>query len=161
LKIDIMSAAFVVQDELLHLRDWRLKIADRVWLSAFSETARTIRPHEEPSSMMKMEPELLKGSWLLKQLEDGGFGNNAEVRPFATSVSATSLDGLVENMMLAAPMLFGGYSEAELSQAKPILKEELTKLRTFEELEGGAVRIGMKAWIGVGWKKGDEKEVPL
>ena len=110
---------------------------------------------------MKVEPEFLRGSWLLEQLEDGGFGNNAEVRPFATSVSATSLDELVGNMMLAAPMFFGGYSEDEISRAKPILEEELTKSRTYEELEGGAVRIGMKAWIGVGWKKGDEKEVPL
>lgn len=111
--------------------------------------------------MLTVDPEVLRGSWLLKQIEDGGFGNNAEVRPFATSVSATSLDELVENMMLAAPMLFKGYSEEELSQVKPVLREELTKLRTYETLEGGAVRIGMKAWIGVGWKKGDEKEVPL
>ncbi|TVY92212.1 Methyltransferase [Lachnellula willkommii] len=135
--------------------------ADRVWLSAFSKTAMTIRPHEEPSDMLTMDPEVLRGSWLLKQIEDGGFGNNAEVRPLATSVSATSLDELVENMMLAAPMLFRGYSEEELSRVKPVLREELTKLRTYEALEGGAVRIGMKAWIGVGWKKGDEKEVPL
>ncbi|TVY15090.1 Glandicoline B O-methyltransferase roqN [Lachnellula arida] len=135
--------------------------ADRVWLSAFSKTAMMIRPHEEPSNMLRMDPEVLRGSWLLKQIEDGGFGNNAEVRPFATSVSATSLEELVENMMVAAPLLLKGYDEEELSRVKPILKEELTKLRTYEALEGGAVRIGMKSWIGVGWKKGDEKEVPL
>jgi hypothetical protein len=33
-------------------------------------------------------------------------------------------------------------------------------LRTFEKFEGG-VRIGMKAWIGVGRKLGDEDEIPV
>lgn len=134
---------------------------DRVWLSAFYATARLIRPNEEPQEMMKVDPEMMKGSWLMKQLEDGGFGNNVEVRPCATSTSAASLDDLVENMMMAAPMFFGGYSEEELFRAKPILKQKLREVRTFQELEGGAVMIGMKAWIGVGRKKGDEKEVAL
>jgi len=134
---------------------------DRAWLTAFYETARLVRPLEEPREAMKIEPEMLKGSWLLKQLEDGGFGNNVEVRSCLTSTSAASLDELVENVMLSAPFFFGGYSEQELFQAKPILKQKLQEVRTFQELEGGAVKIGMKAWIGVGRKKGDEMEVAL
>ena len=57
-------------------------------------------------------------------------------------------------------MFFAGYDDEELERAKLMLKEELRKLRTFEEGDDG-VRIGMKAWIGVGWKKGDEMEVPV
>ena len=94
------------------------------------------------------------------QLEDAGFGSNVEVRPCVTYTSAKSLDELVENMMLAKQMFFAGVSDEELDRAKLVFREELRKLRTFEEVDGG-VRIGMKAWIGVGWKRGDEKEVPV
>jgi hypothetical protein len=135
-------------------------LQDRVWLNAFYATARTIRPHEAPQTSMPLSPERLRGSWLLSLLEDGGFGNNVELRPCTTYVSADSADELVENMMLAKQIFFAGYSEEELDRAKPVFKEELRKLRTFEEVDGG-VRIGMKAWIGVGWRKGDEGEVPV
>lgn len=101
---------------------------------------------------MAMSPERLRGSWLLSVLEESGFGNNVELRPCTTSVSADGLDELVENMMLAKQMFFAGYSDEELEKAKPIFKDELHKLRTFEEVDGG-VRIGMKAWIGFGWLK--------
>lgn len=110
---------------------------------------------------MLLDPEILKGSWLFKQLEDGGFGNNVDVRTVTTYTSAKSLDLLVENMMLASPMFFPQYSEEELSKARLLLKEKVQRLRTFEVLEGGGVRIVMKAWIGVGYKKGDENEIPL
>ena len=45
--------------------------------------------------------------------------------------------------------------------AKSVLGRNLEKTRTFERLEDGRVRVGMKAFIGVGWKKGDEEERPL
>lgn len=102
---------------------------------------------------------MLSGSWLMKQLEDGGFGNNVEVRPHTSFTMAKNLDELTENMMLASHMFFKGYSEEELDKAKVLMKEALKKCRTYEEDESG-VRIGMKAWIGMGWKRGDEKEVP-
>jgi hypothetical protein len=63
-------------------------------------------------------------------------------------------------MMLAKGMFFSKFTSEEIEKVKPILKEELQKLRTFEKLEG-CVRIGMKAWIGVGRKLGDEDEVPV
>jgi hypothetical protein len=109
---------------------------------------------------MALDIKLMRGSWLVAQLEGAGFGNNVEIRPFLTYTSARSLDELVENMMLAKQMFFAGYSDDELERAKPLFREELRKMRTFEEIDG-RVRIGMKAWIGAGWKRGDEKEVPL
>lgn len=90
----------------------------------------------------------------MAQLEDAGFGNNVEVRPFVTYTSARSLDELVENMMLAKQVFFAGYSDEELARAKLLFREELRKLRTFEEEANGGVAIGMKSWIGVGWKRG-------
>ncbi|KUJ19165.1 S-adenosyl-L-methionine-dependent methyltransferase [Mollisia scopiformis] len=134
--------------------------ADRVWLNAFYNTARAIRPNEEPQKLMALMPEMMKASWLAAQLEDGRFGNNIEVKPCVTYTEAGSLDELVNNMLLAKQMFFSGFSDGEMENVKGIFKEELKKLRTFEEVEGG-VRIEMKAWIGIGWKKGDELEVPV
>ncbi len=131
-----------------------------MWLNAFYKAARAVRPHEEPMQLMALRPNMMRASWLAAQLEDGGFGNNVEVRPCVTYTEAGSLDELVENMMLAKQMFFAGYDDEELESAKLNFKKELRKLRTFEEVDGG-VRIGMKAWIGVGWKKGDEQEIPV
>jgi hypothetical protein len=102
---------------------------------------------------MALKPEELRASWLAAQLEAGGFGNNIEIRPFVTYTVAASLIELVENMMLAKQMFFAGFSEGELVEAKSAFKKELQKLRTYEEVEGGGVRIGMKAWIGIGGEK--------
>jgi len=109
---------------------------------------------------MALKPEILRASWLIRQLEEGGFGNNVEVKLCVTYTMAKSLDELTENMMLARRMFFSKFTEEEIEKVKPILKEELQKLRTFERIEGG-VRIGMKAWIGIGRKLGDEDEVPV
>lgn len=109
---------------------------------------------------MALPPEILRASWLIRQLEEGGFGNNVEVRPCVTYTMAKSLDELTENMMLARGMFFSRFTKEEIERVKPILKEELQKLRMFEMVEEG-VRIGMKAWIGIGRKSGDEDEVPV
>lgn len=95
----------------------------------------------------------------MRNLEDGGFGNNVEVRPYMSYMTAKTLDEMMENMMTGGHACFRGYSEEPLGKAKNLMKEALRKCRTFEEYEDG-VRIGMKAWIGVGWKRGDEQEVP-
>ncbi|KAG4440101.1 hypothetical protein IFR05_004398 [Cadophora sp. M221] len=134
--------------------------ADRVWLTAFYKAGLAIRPNEEPQTLMALEPEVLRASWLATQLEAGGFGNNIEVKPCVTCTMASSLEELVDNMMLAKQMFFSGYSEEELVRVKIIFKEEVQKLRTFEVFDGG-VRIGMKAWIGRGWKRGDEREIAV
>jgi hypothetical protein len=110
---------------------------------------------------MALPPQELRASWLAAQLEAGGFGNSIEIRPSVTYTVAASLGELVENMMLAKQMFFAGYSEEELVEAKSAFRKELQKLRTYEEVEGGGARIGMKAWIGIAWKRGDENEVPV
>ena len=109
---------------------------------------------------MALDQEVLRGSWLAANMEDGGFGNNIEVKPCVTYTMAASLDELADNMMLAKQMFFSGFSEREISSARTVLRGELQKLRTFEVFDGG-VRIGMKAWIGRGWKKGDETETAV
>ena len=138
-----------------------LKIyTDRVWPTAFLNTARAVRPNEEPKNGVELSQDLLRGSWLLTQLEEAGFGNNVEVRPAVTYTSANSLDELTENMMLAQGMFFPGFDASELETAKLVLREELRKARTYEETDG-EVRIRMKAWVGMAWKTGDEEEVPM
>ncbi|KAF2817228.1 S-adenosyl-L-methionine-dependent methyltransferase [Mytilinidion resinicola] len=132
--------------------------ADRVWPAAFTSTAHRIRPTAVPQNAMALEPEYLTGSWLLRQLEEGGFGKNVEIKSVPTYTSAATLDKLVENMFMAKGMFFTGFDEEELGKAKVVLKEEMKGLRTFEEVDGG-VRVGMRAWVGVGWKRGDEGEV--
>jgi hypothetical protein len=129
-------------------------------LTAFYNTAREVRPNETPDSFMALTPEILRASWLIQQLEEGGFGNNVEIKPCVTYTIATSLDEMTENMMLARQMFFSKFTAEEIEMAKHRLKEELQRLRTFEKFEGG-VRIGMKAWIGIGRKLGDEDEVPV
>ncbi|KAJ9663103.1 hypothetical protein H2201_005774 [Coniosporium apollinis] len=133
--------------------------ADRVWPSAFCNTARAIRPHEDPQNSIAIKPEWMRGSWLMTQLENAGFGNDVEVRPCLTYTSAPTLDELVDNLLLIKEMFFKGYSDEELERARPVFREEVRELRTFEERDGEA-RIGMKAWIGMGWKRGNEGEVP-
>lgn len=109
---------------------------------------------------MALSPKLMRASWLVQQLEHGGFGNNVEVRPCVTYTMAASLDELVENMMLAKQNFFTGFTNEEIEKVKPIFREELQKLRTFERFDGG-VRIGMKAWVAIGRKLGDENEVAV
>jgi len=134
---------------------------DRVWPAAFLKTARTIRPHEEPHNATALPREYMSASWLATQLERGGFGNNIGVMPCKTATIAGSLEELTQNAMLAKGMFFPGYSDEELRKAEEILHGELRNCRTYEEVEGISVGVGMKAFVGVGWKKGDEGEVPI
>jgi hypothetical protein len=93
---------------------------------------------------MALPPERLRGSWFVALLEDAGFGNNVELRPCVMYSGAESLDELVENMVLVKEVFWKGYSDGELEMAKMVFREELRKLRTFEENEG-VVRFEMKA----------------
>ena len=132
---------------------------DRVWPFAFVNAARAIRPLDPVTSPMLLKVVQVRAWQLVKHLEEGGFSTDVEVRSFLTYTEAKSLDELVENIWLYKDMLFAGYDEAELIKAKAVLKEELKKTRTFEEVEG-SVRIGMKAWIATARKTGDELETP-
>jgi hypothetical protein len=109
---------------------------------------------------MALSPELMRASWLIQQFEEGGFGNNVEVKPCITFTMAAIFDELAKNMMLARRMFFKRFTDEEIEKVKPIFKEELQKLRTFEKFDGD-VRIKMKAWIGIGRKLGDENDVPV
>ena len=109
-----------------------------------------IRPNETPYSWKDVKGRD-SGSFLMKQLEDAGFTPRVEVRSVTGTVSATSLDELVSNMMLPKDMFWKGYSEEEIKKAEPVLKEQIKGLATYRETEGG-VEIGTVAWIGIGWK---------
>ncbi|MCJ1319156.1 hypothetical protein MMC15_004489 [Xylographa vitiligo] len=129
--------------------------ADRVWPTAFTTTARRVRPHEPPpTTAWPKAAKLMRGTWHLQRLEDAGFGNNVELRPFVTDASAGSLDELAGNMMLAEAVFVPGYRDEELRRAKVLLKAVLRKLRTLEEGVSG-VRIGMKALWEWGGRGGD------
>jgi hypothetical protein len=109
---------------------------------------------------MALAPELLRASRLIQQLEEGGFGNNVEIKLCVKYTMTASLDEMTDNMMLARRMFFSKFTDGEIKKVKPVLKKDLQKLPTFEHFERG-VRIGMKAWIGVGRKLGDENEIPV
>ena len=99
-----------------------LTYLDRVWLTAFYNAAKAIRPTETPSSLIALSPELMRASWLIQQLEEGGFGNNVAVRPCATYTMAPNLDELVENMMLAKQMFFTGITDEKIEKVKLIFR---------------------------------------
>lgn len=77
--------------------------------------------------------------------------------PVKTYVSATDMAELVDNTMLAKKMFFPEFTDAEIEMARQLLVEKFTKTRTFEQTKN-SVKMGMKAWIGMAWKRGDEAE---
>jgi hypothetical protein len=50
---------------------------------------------------------------------------------------AASLDEMAENMMLARQMFFSRLTKEGIEIVRPILREELQEVRTFESFEGG------------------------
>ena len=78
---------------------------------------------------MALPPKILRASWLIQQLEEGGFGNNVEVKPCVTYTVAANLDEMTENMMLARGMFFSKFTSEEIEKVIPIFKEELQKIK--------------------------------
>lgn len=117
---------------------------------AFEKTARRIRPNEEPFSW-NTPPEWDHGWFLMKHLEEAGFGYKVEVKSVVSQVEAGSLEELVSNMLLFKGMFFKGYTEEEDAQLPVVLAEEIRELEAFEEEEGCA-SIKMVAWVGLAWK---------
>ncbi|RDL39541.1 Uncharacterized protein BP5553_03881 [Venustampulla echinocandica] len=124
--------------------------AERNFDKAFEATALTIRPNEQPYSW-DIGGDYCRGFYLMKQLEEAGFGSLVEVKSAKGKVEANSLDELVENMMFFKDMFFKGYDDEELARVPDILKEKVKALEKFKQTEDG-VEIEMVAWIGVGWK---------
>lgn len=128
---------------------------DRNFDTALENTARVIRPNEEPYSWKASRD---TGAWLMQHLEEAGFAPKTdgpdlgvEVRTVTGTIGAGSLDELVTNMMMFKDMFLKGYSEKEITRAEVVLKEELKKLETYRETEKG-VEVGTVAWIGIGRK---------
>lgn len=124
---------------------------ERSFPAAFEATARIIRPEETPKGMVLGE-EWSRGSWLVRQLEDVGFGHRVIVKPVDSWTTGKSLDELTDNLMLAAPMFFPTYSEEEIGKAREVMRVEVQKLSTFELLGDETARIGMSAIAGLAWK---------
>lgn len=113
-------------------------------------TALAVRPDEKPFSW-DVPGDWTRGFWLMKQLEDAGFGNKVELKSVASRVEAGSVEELVGNMMLFKDMFYKGYSEEELARLPALMNEEIRKLPDF--VEGpGVVAINMVAWVGTAWK---------
>ena len=132
--------------------------ADRVWPAAFERVARKVKPCQEPVNRTKLESKFLSGAWLLGELERV-FGRSVEVRCVETWTEAGSLAELAGNMMLAKNMFFASFGNEEMERASGELERELGALKSFWEWDGG-VRVGMKAWVGKGWKLDGVVEEP-
>lgn len=87
----------------------------------------------------------------MKQLEDAGFGNQVTVKSIEGYMEAETLEQLVDNLLVVKEYIFKGYSEDEQGKVPGILGEEIRKLDTYQDLEGG-VRNKMIAWVGFAWK---------
>ncbi|KAE9370500.1 S-adenosyl-L-methionine-dependent methyltransferase [Stipitochalara longipes BDJ] len=124
--------------------------AERNFTGALEAAALRIRPSEKPFSW-DIPEEYGRGSWLMKQLEDAGFGNRVTVKRVEGRMEAGSLDELVDNLMGAKDMFYKGYSEEEVARLPEMLKEEVKKLEAYEERKG-SVGIKMVAWAGYAWK---------
>ncbi|KAG0648819.1 Methyltransferase tpcH [Hyphodiscus hymeniophilus] len=120
--------------------------SERSFDIALEKAALVVRPDEKPFSWGVSE-DWSKGWWLMKHLEEAGFGNRVEVRSVNGRVEAKTLHELVGNMMLFKER----YSEEELARLEVALKEEIRKLPQFEETEKD-VGIKMVAWVGFAWK---------
>ena len=109
-----------------------------------------MRPNEEQFSWNLLE-DSTKGWYLMKLLEEAGFGYKVSVKAVNGTIDAGSLNEMVENMMLGRAMLFKNYSEDENARIPTLLGEELSKLAAYRETEKG-VEIETVAWIGVATK---------
>jgi hypothetical protein len=110
-----------------------------------------IRPDEKPYKW-EVPGDWNRGSWLVRELENAGFGHHVSVKSVDSAIVAADLDGLVSNMMLFKNMFYKGYTDEEIARLEVVLKEELRKLPNFEE-SGEFARVNMLAWVGVAWKK--------
>ncbi|PMD46346.1 S-adenosyl-L-methionine-dependent methyltransferase [Hyaloscypha variabilis F] len=124
--------------------------AERNFTDALEAAALRIRPRETPFSW-DLPEEWGRGSWLMKQLEDAGFGNRVTVKRVEGRMEARSLDELVGNLMGAKDMFYKGYSDEEVERLPEVLKEEVKKLESYDERED-SVGIKMVAWVGFAWK---------
>jgi hypothetical protein len=126
-------------------------LTERNFPAAMEATASTVRPDEKPYTW-DVPGDWSRGSWLMRQLEDAGFGHAVQVKSVDTKIQASSLEELVDNMLLFKDMFYKGYTDGEVARLPGILKEEVRKLPDFVEGEGFAA-INMVAWIGIAWKK--------
>ncbi len=63
---------------------------------AFYNAAKPVRPADSVYLPMTLSPEMMRASWAIQQLEEGGLGNTVEVKPYVTYATAACLDELVE-----------------------------------------------------------------
>ncbi|PMD59108.1 S-adenosyl-L-methionine-dependent methyltransferase [Hyaloscypha bicolor E] len=124
--------------------------AQRNFAGPLEAAALRIRPTEKPYSWDVPE-EWARGSWLMKRLEDAGFGNRVTVKRVEGRMEAGSLEKLVDNLMGVKDMFYKGYSEEELARLTGVLKEEVKELEAYDEREG-SVGVEMVAWVGFAWK---------
>ena len=125
--------------------------AERNFPPAMEAAAVTIRPNEKPYTW-DIPGDWGRGSWLMRQLEDAGFGHAVQVRSVDSRIQAGSLEELVDNMLLFKDMFYKGYTDEEVARLPEILEEEVRKLPNFVE-EAGFAAVNMVAWVGMAWKK--------
>jgi ubiquinone/menaquinone biosynthesis C-methylase UbiE len=123
---------------------------ERNFTDALEAAALRIRPNDKPFTWEAPE-EWATGSWLMKQLEDVGFGNHVTVKRAEGRMDAGSLEELVNNLMGVKDMFYKEYSEEEVARLQGVLKEEVKNLEAYDEREG-SVGIKMVAWVGFAWK---------
>jgi hypothetical protein len=91
------------------------------------------------------------GSWLMRKLEDAGFGNGVIVKSVERRMEAGSLKELGDNLMGVKDMFYKGYSEDEIGRLPGVMGEEIRKLEAYKEMKGSS-GIKMVAWVGFTWK---------
>ncbi|KAH8668191.1 S-adenosyl-L-methionine-dependent methyltransferase [Tricladium varicosporioides] len=125
--------------------------AERNFDPAIINTSLTIRP-DKPHGYWESIPNYHKGHFLLRELEDAGFGYNCSISAVKGGLSAISFDQLVDNMLEFKDMFWKDYSEDEWGRVRGVLGTELRKLEAFKEKGDGSVGVEMIAWVGMGWK---------
>lgn len=124
--------------------------AERNFTDALEAAALRTRPNGKAFSW-EVPEEWATGSWLMKQLEDAGFGNRVIVKRVEGRMEAVNLEKLVDKLMGAKDMFYKGYSGTEVGNLPGVMKEDVKKLDAYEERDG-SVAIKMVAWVGFAWK---------
>jgi len=74
---------------------------------ALEEAALVVRPDEKPFSW-NVDEDCKTGWWLMKHLEEAGFGKEIQIKRVNGRIEAPTLDDLVANMMLFKDSRFFG-----------------------------------------------------
>jgi hypothetical protein len=105
------------------------KASEYVYTTSFLATQEFMRPNSTPHFGLPIDGPRITSSFVTKRLVAGGFeAHKVAVKRLNMHMTADSLDGLVDNLMVAKVVLVPDYADEELKVFVPILKREVAQV---------------------------------